>query len=115
MLKKMHTAFGLALAGVMIVLSVAQPASAADSFEPTRDGSEIRAAAPKGAARYWKSLARVSGRLAPLYRTPGIKSVDVKARGPRGFGTAIIKLEAGAERPSLKSLGNALAVDGIRL
>jgi len=115
MLNRMHTALGLALVGVMVVLSAAQPASAADSFGAPRDGSEIRAAAPKGAARYWKSLARVSGRLAPLYRTPGIDSVDVQSRGPRGFGTAIIKLEGGADRPSLKSLGKTLAGDGIRL
>lgn len=114
-MNRVNTALGLALAGAMVVLAAAQPASAADPFGAPRDGSEIRAAAPKGAERYWKSIARVSGRLAPLYRTPGIDTVDVQSRGPRGFGTAIIKLEAGAERPSLKSLGNTLAVDGIRL
>ncbi|MFM8628663.1 MAG: hypothetical protein ACKOC3_00905, partial [Candidatus Limnocylindrus sp.] len=111
----MRGALGLALAGTLVALSVAQPALAAESLDRTRESSEMRAAAPKGAARYWKSIARVSGRLAPLYRTPGIESVDIKTRGPRGFGSAVVTLKGGVDRPSLKSLRNTLAADGIRL
>jgi subtilisin family serine protease len=114
-LSSMRGALGLALAGTLVALSVAQPASAAESLDRTRDGSEMRAAAPKGAARYWRSIARVSGRLAPLYRTPGIESVDIKTRGPRGFGSAVVTLKGGVDRPSLKSLQNTLAADDIRL
>lgn len=119
MLNKSHSkapaSLAIALVGALVVLSVASPATAADAIDQVRSGSEIRTAAPKGAARYWKSIVRVIGKIAPLYRTPGIASVDVKTRGPRGSGSAIITLDASEDRPSLKSLEAILAADGIRL
>ncbi len=119
MLNKSHSkvpaALAIALAGALAVPSAATPVAAADAIDHVRRGSEFRTAAPKGAARYWKSIVRVFGKIAPLYRTPGIASVDVKTRGPRGSGSAIITLDASEDGPSLKSLKAILDADGIRL
>jgi subtilisin family serine protease len=112
---RIRVGLGLGISSLLIALSVAPPAAAAGNIGLNTDDAEVRTSTPRGEDRYWKSLARVSGRLAPLWRTPGIESIEIQSRGPRGFGTAIIALEADADRPSLKSIEKTLAGDGIRL
>lgn len=100
---------------MLFALSATQPAMAVEGGIESAGHQELRASTARGESRYWKSIARVSGRLAPLWSTSGIKSVDVQSRGPRGFGTAIITLDTGGSSPSLKALKSTLATDAISL